>query len=196
MQLKKKSQTEGVNSAFLSKLLVSITLLFLLISCDSATGPDFKKDKELRLQVKPVMLIENEFISQKDIGKLIDQSTIRRGGYVAIIPTSWDSDNKNAISLQNHFYNRQIEAVHILYIDLNSPIRNTDLLTIENATILCLLDGDVEKFIQMASYPVLKTAILNAYQKGTLLVMNGNACSLANDPVFTFPEESNSKMND
>lgn len=196
MQLKKKSQTEGVNSAFLSKLLVSITLLFLLISCDSATGPDFKKDKELRLQVKPVMLIENETISQKDISEMIDQSTIRRGGYVAILPTSWDSDNKRAINLQNHFYNRQIEAVHILYIDLNSPIRNTDLLTIENATILCILDGDIKKIVQMSSYPGLKSALLNAYQKGTLLVMNGSACSLADDSYFTSVDEIVSNKND
>ncbi len=69
-----------MNFGFKAKLLVVIAFLLLLVSCHSASGPDFKKDKELRLQVKLVMPTENEAISIKDIGEMLDQTTIRRGG--------------------------------------------------------------------------------------------------------------------
>jgi hypothetical protein len=188
MHFKKSCLIAWINAAFTTKLLVPIAFSLLLISCNSASGPNHERDKELRLQVKPVMLIENGSISKKDIGDMIDRSTIRRGGYVAIISTSLIAEDKKAIHLRNLFYGRQIEAVHIINVEAHAVIKNTHVLTIENATILCLLDGDSEKFVQMAAYPVLKSAILNAYKKGALVVMNGHACSLANDNYLNFNE--------
>jgi hypothetical protein len=186
MFLKKRYQTHWISFGFHVRLFLSFTFLLLLVSCNSASGPNLKKDRELRLQVKPVMLIENELLTRKDVVDMIDKSTIRRGGYVAIISTSLIPKDKKAINLQNLFYGRQIEAVHILNFESHTAVQNADVLTIENATILCLLDGDSEKFVQMADYPVLKSAILKAYKKGTLVVMNGHACSLANDNYLNF----------
>ncbi|OFY47418.1 MAG: hypothetical protein A2W85_01780 [Bacteroidetes bacterium GWF2_41_31] len=190
MYLIKRHQNKLINSGFQARFLVPIVFLLLVVSCDPASGPDFKRDKELRLQIKPVLLIENESISQKDIAAMINSSTIRKGGYVAIIPTSAIAEDQNANKLSDLFYNQKVEAVHILIFKPQSAIMNTDVLTIENATILCLLDGDTENFVGMAAYPVLKSAILNAYKKGTLLVMNGKACLLSDDPYFTFGEKT------
>jgi len=184
----KGHQTERNSFGFSSSMLVAILFSILLLSCDSPSGPNYKRDKEQRLRVKPVLLVEDELFTVNDVAELIDRSTIRRGGYVAILSTSLTTEDKAAIELRSQFYNKQIEAVHILYVKPHSAIKNTDVLTIENATVLCVLDGDISKFVPSAGYPDLKSAILNAYKKGALLVLNGQAGSLAEDSDFKFDE--------
>lgn len=194
MTLNKRFQTIRNKSEYAARRIVPFLLTLILLSCDSLSGPNYIRDRELRLQVKPVLLIENETITATDVVTIINKSTIRRGGYVAILPTS--SGDKAAGKLRNFFYNKHIEAVHIIKLEPQATIKNTDVLTIENATVLCLLDGDINNFVHSAGYSELKSAILNAYKKGALLVLYGQAGSLAQDSYFKFDEVITSRLSE
>ncbi len=176
-------------SKIVQKLLVLVLSLLLISACNnkhSQTTSD--ENKELG---KAVFLIGNEFNIKKAVNKMIEKSGIRNGGYVAIIPTSFQVNDRKAKLLSKEFNKQGIVAVHVLGFPFKPKeessrmsIKNTDVLAIENASILCLLDGKINKFMKLAKETRLKKALLKAKEKGTLIAGIGNGASILGDNYF------------
>jgi len=194
----KGHQTERNSFGFSSSMLVAILFSILLLSCDSPSGPNYKRDKEQRLRVKPVLLVEDELFTVNDVAELIDRSTIRRGGYVAILSTSLTTEDKAAIELRSQFYNKQIEAVHILYVKPHSAIKNTDGNVIvkavsEGSTSPSWKDGKeksyfgfdtIEEAVNARDY--LQSPFVRFCVSKTIVDVNINSIDLEQVPLFDF----------
>ncbi len=167
-------------------LWVLMILTFMLLSCTSEINHQHMNGAKDKPIVKQVFLIGDGAYTKQSIDELIKKSGIRRQGFVAIVPTSFLPNDENARALQNEFYNRLIRAVHILNLNPKSNIENTDILAIENASVLCFIDGKRNEFMNLANHTTLKTAILNAYEKGAVIVGFGNAATLLPNQYLYF----------
>ncbi len=151
-------------------IFLIISLSILIISCKNASDRlSQQDDSELENISQQAFLIGNGPNSKKTIKDMIEKSGIRKGGYVVILPMKQNKQDSSAWFLQQEFYDQQIIAVHILYLLSDSSLKNTDVLAIENAGIICLIDGNRNKFIKLAESTRLKVALQNAYIKGALI---------------------------
>ena len=163
------------------KLLGLALIISLIAACNSDINNKLDNNTEIHRQV---FLMGNGPYSMEIIRDLIDKSGIRKGGYVVIIPTTFNNDKSNAIDLKNHFYFDEVTAVHILDFQSESVIKKTDLLAIENASIICILNGNRNKFMKLANNSNLKKSLHSAYDKGCLIVGDGNGSSILGDYYF------------
>jgi len=125
---------------------------------------------------------------KKTISDIIEKSGVRRGGFVVILPMPLNKPDSSAYFLQKEFYDQQIMAVHILDFDDNFQqdfsaisIKNSEVLAIENASIICLLNGRKNRFMRLANNTRLKKALQNAKAKGALIAGTGNGASVLGD---------------
>ncbi len=174
----------------------NVLLFLILIALISACSPISKKkaldENNTEIINQQVFLIGNGPNSKKTISDMIEKSGIRRGGFVVILPMPLNKPDSSAYSLQKEFYDQQIMAVHILDFDDNFQqdfsaisIKNSDVLAIENASIICLLSGRKNKFMKLANNTHLKKALQNAKAKGTLIAGTGNGASVLGDIYYT-----------
>jgi len=161
-------------------------LTFMLLSCTSEINHQHMNGGKDEPAVKQVFLIGDGAYTEQSIDELIKKSGIRRQGFVVIVPTSFLPNDGRARALQNEFYNRLISSVHILNLNPKSNIENTDILAIENASVLCFIGGKRNEFMNLANHTTLKTAVLNAYEKGALIVGFGNASTLLPNQYLDF----------
>jgi len=167
-------------------LWVLMILTFILLSCTSEINHQHMNGGKDKPAVKQVLLIGDGAYTKQSIDDLIKKSGIRRQGFVVIVPTSFLPNDEKARALQYEFYKRLVRAVHILNLNPKSNIENTDILAIENASVLCFIGGKRNEFMNLANHTPLKSAILNAYDKGALIVGFGNATTLLPNQYLNF----------
>ncbi len=152
--------------AILIKLTVVVLIIISIASCNS-------NDKVTSIDKnginQRVFLLENNNISDEIINELIEKSGIRKSGYVIIITPNDKNNTQTANNHKNKFYKQEIMAVHILKLDHNSILKKTEFLTIENASIICLLGNN--KQLTINTY--LGKSLMNAVSNGSLIVLNG-----------------------
>lgn len=170
------SLTEKVKLLGLVVLVIS-----LFASCNSVSTNNSNNNVEIN---KQVFLMGNGASSAETIRELVDRSGIRKGGYVVIIPTSFNKNKSNAINLKNQFYFDKVTAVHILNFQSNSSIKKTDLLAIENASIIFILNGNRNKFMKLVKNSNINKSLHNAYNKGCLIAGVGNGSSVLGDYYY------------
>ena len=166
-------------------LLLFVNLIILISACNhSSTKDSFEKNGSGKIS-QQVFLIGNGSNSKWTISDMIEKSGIRKGGYVVIIPTSFIASDSNANVLKQDFYKQKIMAVHILEFPLYSStgvsqttIKNTDVLSIENASIICLLNGKKNKFMKLANNTRIKKSLLKAKKNGALIAGIGRGASI------------------
>lgn len=173
------------------KLIGLVLIISLITACNSDSN--IKSDNNTELH-KQIFLIGNGPNSMEITRELIDKSGIRKGGYVVIIPTSFDNNKLVARDLKSHFYFNEVTAVHILNIKSELEINTTDLLAIENARIICILDGNKNKFMKLANNSDLKKSLTSALNNGGLIAGKGNGASILGD--YYFVQWKNSKTNE
>jgi len=174
----------------LENILLIISLIFLISACNTTPEKKLLNESESENINQQVFLIGNGPNSKKTINDMIEKSGIRKGGYVVIIPTSFKKNNPNARHLKRDFNEQHIMAVHILDLHPDSALKNTDILAIENASILCLLGGNRNKFIKLAIKTRIKSALLQAYKNGTLIAGIGKGASVLGDYYFNQVRDS------
>ena len=146
--------------SLLSKIGALLFLIIFLCGCNS---------QEKTLVHKQVFLMGETDDFRMVIADVIEQSEIRKGGYVVIIPSSTRNNNAEVTKLKKVFYNLEIMAVHILNINPKSILKKTEILTIENANIICLV-GEDGKYLKKKS--LLKTPLVNALNNNTCFVVS------------------------
>jgi len=160
-------------------------ILFLLISACSSSSREMESGKEgLERIVQQVFLIGNGPNSKETIKDMIEKSGIRKGGYVVIVPMSYDQEDSIAYFLQKEFYEQQIMAVHILGFYPDGIIENSDILSIENASIIYLIGGNRIKFMKFVNKTSLKNSLMQAFKNGALMAGKGNGASIMGDYFY------------
>jgi hypothetical protein len=139
-------------------ILLFVGIIILISACNPASEKNEPEENETKTIDQQLFLIGNGPNSRRTISDMIEKSGIRTGGYVVIIPTSFNVKDSTAWFLKKEFFNQKIMAVHILELPPYSSagatpvtIKNTDLLSIENASIICLLNGEKNKFMKLAN---------------------------------------------
>ena len=178
------------NLKLIFKLSIFTVIIVIISACNSGNSQQSVHDIENDHAIKQAFLIGSGPNSKRNIKDMIEKSGIRNGGYVVIIPTSFMKNDSNAYFLKREFYEQKIFAVHILGFHQDSAIKNTDVIAIENANILCLTDGRRNKFINLANSTRLKNALLNAYDNGTLVVGNGKAAALLGEKYYSWKTDT------
>ncbi len=175
-------------------------MLSLLSACNSETGQQSSsQNKEVNQQV---FLIGNGTNLKETITDLVEKSGIRKGGYVVIIPTTFQPNDKNANLLRKGLNDQDIMAVHILPLlaetknaSSSFAIKNSDVLAIENARIICILNGNNNLFMRLANQTRLTKSIQKAKTKGTLIAGMGNAASIFGDHYYTMVKDTTLQKN-
>ena len=138
---------------------------FILSGCNS--NP--KNNNTFSYGQKESVFITGSKIDNPTITSLIDNANLNQGGYVVIIPSDFNTNNKRAKWLRNKLYSNQIIAVHILDIDPKNDIKQSTALAIENASLICISGNAPRRFVNYAEKSKLKELLLNSYKKGTLI---------------------------
>ena len=112
----------------------------------------------------------------------INNSNIRLKGYVVILGVP--ASAKVEKNIRNLFYKHEIMAVHILNFKNNQILKNTDVLTIENAEIIVLPDMKISSFPLFVTNEVLKKALQQAANKGALVSGIGQSSALIGKYYF------------
>ena len=166
-------------------LSLLVSLIILISACNSSSNKEGVNESGSGNINQQIFLLGNGPYLKNTIYDIIDKSGIKRGGYVVILPMPSNKPDSSAHTLQKEFYNQQIKAVHILDFDDNFQqdisalsIKNSDVLAIENASVICLLSGRKNKFMSLANNSRLKKALQNAKAKGALIVGAGNGASV------------------
>ena len=145
--------------AFVSKLTGLLLTIVFLAGCNS--GENTRGDKQ-------VFLLDDFASVSLVVEDVIEQSGIKKKGYVAIIPDQSESAKKNAKKLRQEFYKKEIMAVHILSINPAADLLRTDVITIENARIICLLNWEIPADGQEQ----LEKSLSNTVKAGSCFVVN------------------------
>lgn len=162
MQKRKNTYPGNLNDlTVITKIAVLIFLTSFLGNCNS--GHSIIEDKQ-------VFLMGSTESFPMVITNAIKQSGIRKKGFVVIIPSQSDNNIKKANNIKQEFYRQEIMAVHILNLKLNKPLKKTEILAIENATIICLVNNANK---QQNNKPLLEVSLKNA--------MNNNACLIVSN---------------
>jgi hypothetical protein len=157
------------------KSLILPFLIMIFASCNSNNNESNKGSDDVSSHF---FLLEKNDITSETIADIIDQANLKTGGYVLIIPTTSSKNNKATKNLKHKFNKQNILAVHSLNFHANSPIMNTDIIAIENASVICFLDGDTDTYIELANTTSLKSSFLKAKENGTVFVGIGNGASV------------------
>ena len=150
----------------LSKILFStVALSLLLTSCHF-----FQHEKSNKKQAYQFLLCGKEASISKIVKTTIDQSKIEQDGYVLILDFTSSSKEKMAKKTEKLFYNSQVNAVHILKVKPKSLFKNSDIVAIENATILYMIGYKGRAYKNIATNTKLKNSLFKAKDKGSLIV--------------------------
>lgn len=174
--------------SFNPKIAVKIIVLTILIATISAcntesTQQSFNNTKNEYVTNK-VFLIGSNANLENTISDMVEKAGIRKGGFVVIIPTSFTTNDKRANLIKKQFNDLNIMAVHILKFDPKSTIKKTDVITIENASIICILGGSPNKFVKLAKSTRLKESLLTAKENGTLVAGFGKGASVLGEHFY------------
>ena len=149
---------------FMGKILVLFGIISFLIACNN--NPYVKE------------YIEGEdfiFSHEADINEVVDAmieiSDIKKGGYVVLLPFSKGTMNETK-KLKRIFYKHNIIAIHILENINDKTIKNTDVLTIENAGIICIIGKDINNLKKSKNQTQIVKSITIAKEEGALISIN------------------------
>jgi len=145
---------------FVSRLTGLLLIIAFLAACNSG---------EKAVEDKHVFLLDSLTGASLVVEDVIKQSGINKKGYVVIIPDKSGSAVGEAKMLKGEFYKKGVMAVHILNIDPTADLLRTDVITIENATIICLPSGSKLHLTEGGQYGLL---LLNALKNGACFVVN------------------------
>ncbi|RLD61661.1 MAG: hypothetical protein DRJ05_02135 [Bacteroidetes bacterium] len=166
-------------------VLLSLSILLLIFACSTSSRENGPKNDRSEKIAQQVFLIGNGPNSKETIKDIIEKSGIRKGGYVVILPMTQNKQDSSAHFLQKEFYEQQIMAVHILGFYPDGIIENSDILSIENASIIYLLGGNRNKFMKLANKTPLKKSFLRAYKNGALMAGKGNGASVLGEYYYS-----------
>jgi cyanophycinase-like exopeptidase len=166
-------------------ILLFVGIIILISACNPASEKNEPEENETKTIDQQVFLIGNGPNSKGTINDMIEKSGIRKGGYIVIIPTSFNASDSTAWFLKKEFFIQKIMAVHILEFHPDSAIKNTDILAIKNASIICLLNGKKNRFMRLANNTRLKKSLLNAKENGTLIAGIGKGAPVLGDYYYS-----------
>lgn len=177
-------------------LMISL-LAIIVAGCSSSSDPNSAENSNTKTSAEQLIISGNGPISKDMVELMIEKSEIKKGGYVVIIPTTYQANTKSAKSLRKIFYDQEIMAVHILNLLAESrkagpslSIKNSDNLAVENASIICILDGNENQFLHFARKTKLKQALINAQKNGSLITGFGKSASLFGDYRFLLKNDT------
>lgn len=186
----------------IEKISIILLLAALFTACGSQSGQKSADPLNTETSIGRQIILGNGPISKDLIDLMVGQSKIRKGGYVVIIPTTYQANSKYAKSVRKSFYDQEVMAVHILNLLADSrkagsslSIKNSDILAIENANIICILDGKEHQFMHFAKKTQLKQALINAQKNGALIAGFGKSASLFGDYRIIVKNDTNTQQN-
>lgn len=162
-------------------MTVLLVIITIIVSCNSENRQQ-STNYETGQVLKQLALIGSQSNSTEAIIRLIEKSGIRNGGYVVIISTSLNS--KASKDIKKLFNRQNIMAVHIIEPVKDSDIKNSEVMAIGNASIICLPDGNRNRFMKQANNSRLKESLLLALENGSMIAGFGNGVTVIGDYYF------------
>lgn len=151
-------------------IFLIIILTHLTLSCDSNEKNILSK-----------YITDNGYVQFKttndlldNISGLIELSELRKGGYVVIISTDKNSNNLEANKITKRFYSKQSTAIHILNFKFKSDYKKTDKLSIENASLICILVDENTQITKWKHIDEIRESIKLSIKKGGIITGVGD----------------------
>jgi len=125
--------------------------------------------------------IDDKYVHFETANELLDNiseltylSELRNGGYVVIIPTDTKVSNSDANTITQGFYAQQTVAVHILNFNSKSDYKKTDKLSIENASIVCIIESENNPLTKWKHINKLRESIEISRKNGGIITAVGD----------------------
>lgn len=152
-----------------TKFTVNLLICLLLNSCNPKEITNNAANSNL------LFLCGNEFTTET-LNIIVNYSKLTEGGYAVIIPTSRHADDHGAEELRTRFFKNQIVAVHLL--GFKEKIERSDILAIENASLICVVGEDIDDFMKFANNSKLASTLSKAFTNGANFFAVGNVSKL------------------
>ena len=164
---------------------LGLFIFLALLACNSenqkaASGPEGHDD----ITEKKVFLIGHGPNSKEVIKELVNVSGLRKEGYIVILPSRFEKSDSSVYYLKHEFNEQHINAVHSLELKKGTKIQRTDILAIENASLICIMDGGKKGLIRFARDSILHNALHNAYNNGATIAGYGAGASVLAEKLF------------
>ena len=166
-------------------LLIGFSLI-ILTSCNFNNNTNLLDNINQKKISNHILISGDSSNLHDDIANMIVKSDIRGGGYVVIIPTPDLKKDNNGQAIKEGFYKQQVMAVHILDINPVSEIKNSEIIAIENATIVCLAGNKSYKLRRITKNKKVIDAFKTAYKNGALITGIGTASSFICEEYLWF----------
>ena len=121
-----------------------------------------------------LLVAGNGVTNPEIVGQVVKKSTVYQQGYVVIIDTRNSKNDKQANGVKKLFYKHAINAVHILKIEPSAQLKPSELLAIENATVVLLMPISRKMQPSLLKNSSLIKALKTAFQKGAFMAAKGN----------------------
>ncbi len=158
-----------------------ILLLLAGLACNNINTEVFNTDQDATSNIFCIGYGPN---SKEVIKQLIDVSGLKREGYVAILPSHFGESDSTVYYLKHEFREQQVNAIHSLDLKPGREIKNTDLLAIENAALICITDGPKQDLMRFSKDTIIRRAILKAFNNGTTIAGYGAAAPLMGEKLL------------
>jgi len=153
----------------LRKILLHVIIVFsfsiLIIGCNLTNN----ESTDNSLLSNGYIFTKNNHLTNDQVTKLINLSSIREKGYVVIISTSIYKKNRKVNALKQQFYYYDIMAVHVLNKDIKTGLKKSDIIMLEKAKIICFVGNGSKSFFNWAVKFRLRKYLLNAKKNGALI---------------------------
>lgn len=177
----------------LNSMIKAVALYIFVVIIASCNSGNNQSLSDTKIETTQFFLLGNDFDSEKTISSIIEKANLKKGGYVLIIPTSFLDSDKQASKLRKEFNNQFVKPVHILNFKANSNIKNTDVIAIENANVICFVGEKRNQFIKLVNRTRLKKSFHKAKEGGTVIAGIGNGASIMGDYYFNSTKGTNTK---
>jgi cyanophycinase-like exopeptidase len=173
-----------------SVLLFVITLLIPWSGCRNFQAPEHETTGGWQL-----LVTGNAVPNYKIVEQITQKSGVYQKGYVVVVDFNPSENIKQKNRIIQLFYQHKINAVHLLKINLSSPIKPSDLLAIENAGALFLLPIKMKRQASLLNNVDLIKALKSAFQKGAFMAVKGNELSKLTGTIYYHQRKDSVKGN-
>jgi len=164
---------------YLSVLMFAITLLIAWSGCRNFQTAEHETTGGWQL-----LVTGNAVPNYKIVEQIAQRSVVCQKGYVVVVDFNPSENTKQENKIKQLFYEHKMNAVHLLKINLSSPIKPSDLLAIENAGALFLLPIKMKMQASLLNNVDLIKALKSAFRNGAFVVTKGNELSKLTGTIY------------
>jgi len=116
---------------------------------------------------------------------MIEQSGLRGGGYIVILPMASEEPDSAIIWSSEQFFNQGITAISGFNFRLGEPVCPIKIDSLSKASLIFISGGDQSRFMEVVRDTPIHQAIKDAYHSGAMVAGTSAGAALMSQKMIT-----------